>query len=264
MCVPDESPRETNGPPAPAMRRNASAAVAAVATRAGAAAGPTTANRLAASGQRSRACPGPTSSRCSSAGAWVITTSKSPFAAARRICPDGATTVVRGAGPVQSDSSTASAPDCCTVYVVPSRKGAGPARQAAARRNTAATRFMPGNLPYRECSSGRPLARNGVRDGVDDRVPEWRRPEPGERHYHGCDGGPRVRGELRRFRAVHRRQRCGTACAIVPPPDRTGRRHPPLADLGSRHARQGDADRPTEVAGYIRYLCRLSVAVAQL
>src|SRR5256712_3544768 len=136
------------------MRRNASAAVAAVATRAGSAAGPTTANRLAASGQRSRACPGPTSSRCSSAGAWVITTSKSPFAAARRICPDGATTVVRGAGPVQSDSSTASAPDCCTVYVVPSRKGAGPARQAAAMRNTAATRFMPVNLPYRECSSG--------------------------------------------------------------------------------------------------------------
>src|SRR5439155_26618788 len=52
-CVPDESPRETNGPPAAAMRRNASAAVAAVATRAGSAAGPTTANRLAASGQRS-------------------------------------------------------------------------------------------------------------------------------------------------------------------------------------------------------------------
>src|SRR2546422_11335653 len=44
--------------------------------------------------------------------------------------------------------------DCCPVYVFPSRKGAGPARQAAAIRNTAATRFMPGNLPYRECSSG--------------------------------------------------------------------------------------------------------------
>src|SRR5437870_9810104 len=146
-CVPDESPRETNGPPAAAMRRNASAAVAAVATRAGSAGGPTTANRLAASGQRSRACPGPTSNRCSSAGACVITTSKSPFAAARRICPDGATTVVRGAGPVQSDSSTASAPDCWTVYVVPSRKGAGPARQAAAMRSTAATRFMPGKSP---------------------------------------------------------------------------------------------------------------------
>src|SRR5213595_1185351 len=68
--------------------------------------------------------------------------------------PAPLTTVVRGAGPVQSDSSTASAPDCCTVYVVPSRKGAGPARQAAAMRNTAAMRFMPGNMPYRECSSG--------------------------------------------------------------------------------------------------------------
>src|SRR2546427_4968580 len=99
--------------------------------------------------------------------------------------------------------------------------------------------------------AGRPLARNGVRDGADDRVPEWWRPEPLERHYHGFDGGPRVRGELRGFRAIHRRQRGGAACANVPPPDRTGRRHPPFADPRGRQARQSDADHPTEVAGLL-------------
>src|SRR5438105_4112596 len=113
-CVPDESPRDTNGPPAAAMRRNAAAAEVAAATRAGSAAGPTIANRLATKGQRSRACPGSTSKRRSSAGACVITTSRSPFAAARRIWPEGATTVVNR-GLVQSDSSTARTPDCWTV-----------------------------------------------------------------------------------------------------------------------------------------------------
>src|SRR2546422_3618168 len=45
--VPEESPRDTNGLPARAIRRNASAAVAARATCAGSVAGPTMANRLA-------------------------------------------------------------------------------------------------------------------------------------------------------------------------------------------------------------------------
>src|SRR3989442_928663 len=106
------------------MRRKASAAPGAAPTWAGSAAGPTIANRLATNGQASSTWPGATSSRCSRLGACVITTSRSPRAAAARICPDGPTTVV-GAGRAR-ESSSASAPDCSTVYVVPSRSGASP------------------------------------------------------------------------------------------------------------------------------------------
>src|SRR2546425_1782441 len=101
------------------MRRNASAALGAPAPRAGSAAGPTIAKRLATNGQASSMCPGSTSRRRSRLGACVSTTSRSPRAAAARICPDGPITVA-GMG-CASESSTARAPDCSTVYVVPSR-----------------------------------------------------------------------------------------------------------------------------------------------
>src|SRR5213593_966331 len=110
------------------MRAKASAACCAFATPAGSAAGPTTANRLETKGQRSSACPA--SSRASSDGAWVITTSRSPRAADCRICPEGPITVTTRA-PDHSESRTSSAPDCCTVYVVPNRNGRGALVQAA-------------------------------------------------------------------------------------------------------------------------------------
>src|SRR6266700_3146582 len=129
VCVPDESPRDTKGPRAAAMRRNASAAPAAPATPAGSVVGPTTANRLATSGQRSEACSVPRR-RASSDGACVMTTSRSPCAAERRICPDGPTTVASG-GPVHSDSITARAPD---VY--------HPVPRFSARPRTASMRIL--------------------------------------------------------------------------------------------------------------------------
>src|SRR5207237_10441816 len=143
--VPDESPRDTNGPPTAAMRRNAAAAEAAAATRAGSAAGPTMANRLATNGRRSRAWPGPTSKRRSSAGACVITTSRSPLAAARRICPEGATTVANR-GPVQGDSSAARTPACWTVDRDPTQNGVDAGRQAATIADRALRRLTTGNL----------------------------------------------------------------------------------------------------------------------
>src|SRR5438093_3808097 len=140
-CVPEESPRETNGPAAAAMRRNASAALDAAAIRAGSAAGPTMATPVAPNEPARTACPGTTSRRCSRLGTCVITTSTSPRAAAARIWPEGPTTTA-GLGCAR-ESSSSSAPDCSTVYVVPSRSGGdelGPAWQAA-RRQTALKHF---------------------------------------------------------------------------------------------------------------------------
>src|SRR5439155_892605 len=145
-CVPDESPRETNGPAAAAMRRNASAARGAAATRAGSAGGPTIAKRLATNGHASSTCPGSTRRRRSRLGAWVITTSRSPRAAAARICPDGPITVA-GTG-CASESSTASAPDCSTVCVVPSRSGRSPVVHAASAAHISPAP-SPRSLPMR-------------------------------------------------------------------------------------------------------------------
>src|SRR5207245_702792 len=127
-CVPDESPRDTNRVTARAMRANASAACCARATPAGSPGGPTAQNRLATNGQRSSTWPARI--RASRDGACVITTSRSPRAADWRICPEGPITVTTRA-PVHSASTTSSAPDCCTVYVVPTRKGRGVLVQAA-------------------------------------------------------------------------------------------------------------------------------------
>src|SRR5438132_265217 len=65
---------------------------------------------------------------------------------------------------------------------------------------------------------------------------------------------PRLRYDLATSQSGAGRGRHGPALrrrASVLLPDRTGRRHPPLADPGGRQARQGDADHPTEVAGLL-------------
>src|SRR5438034_1285927 len=138
-CVPEESPRETNRAPAWAMRANASAACRARATPAGSPGGPTTANRLATNGQRSSTWPARI--RASRDGACVITTSRSPRAADWRICPEGPITVTTRA-PVHRASTTSSAPDCCTVYVVPTRKGRGVLVQAASAAHISAPTIL--------------------------------------------------------------------------------------------------------------------------
>src|SRR2546422_2364572 len=87
-------------------------------------------------------CPGSTSRRRSRLGACVSTTSRSPRAAAARICPEGPITVA-GTG-CASESSTARAPDCSTVYVVPSRSGRSPAVHAASAAHASAARNARG------------------------------------------------------------------------------------------------------------------------